>query len=624
MILFLLAYLGGALTIISPCILPVLPFVFARSDKPFASSGLPMLAGMAATFAVVATFAAVGGGWAVQANEYGRYAALVLLAMFGITLLFPSLSDRLTRPLVALGSRLSETADRRAGASGSSVLPSLLLGIATGLLWAPCAGPILGLILTGAALEGANVQTSLLLVAYAAGAATSLALALIIGGRVFTAMKQSLGAGEWVRRGLGAAVLAGVVVIALGLDTRFLTQVSLASTAPLEQGLVDKLHPLTSDQPPTGGSPLAMTGNPAVTTENRPETRTQPSDGGGPLAMTGNPPPAMQQERPEAKVEDFPDEGAMPSLSGAVLWLNSPPLSPQELKGKVVVVDFWTYSCINCLRSLPYVRAWSEKYKDQGLIVIGVHTPEFAFEKNIDNVKKAVADLKIDFPVAIDNDYAIWRAFNNHYWPADYFIDAQGRIRDHAFGEGDYAASEHVIQQLLTKARKTTVSGGLVAVSASGAEAASDTNNVRSPETYIGYARAEKFVSAGGAVKGRAHVYAAGKPQLNEWSLSGDWTIGEERAYLNRKEGSIVYRFHARDLHLVLGSANGRPVRFHVTIDGMPPEESHGADVDADGQGVVNEQRLYQLVRQNGPITDHTFEIRFSEPGVEAYAFTFG
>jgi cytochrome c biogenesis protein CcdA/thiol-disulfide isomerase/thioredoxin len=602
MILFLLAYLGGVLTIISPCILPVLPFVFARSDKPFVSSGLPMLAGMAATFAVVATLAAVGGGWAVQANEYGRYAALVLLAIFGITLLFSSLSDRLTRPLVALGSRLSETADRRAGASGSTVLPSLLLGVATGLLWAPCAGPVLGLILTGAALEGANVQTSLLLVAYAAGAATSLAVALVIGGRVFAAMKRSLGAGEWVRRGLGVAVLAGLVVIVLGLDTKFLTQVSLASTAPLEQGLVDKLHPAASAQP----------------------SQAQPSVGGGALAMTGKPSPMVQQGQSEVQADDFPDEGVIPSLSGAVQWLNSPPLTPEALKGKVVVVDFWTYSCINCLRSIPYVRAWAEKYRDQGLVVIGVHTPEFAFEKNVDNVKQAVADLKIGFPVAIDNDYAIWRAFKNRYWPADYFVDAQGRIRDHAFGEGDYAASEHVIQQLLAKTGRTDVSGGLVAVSASGAQAASDADNVRSPETYLGYARAEKFVSAGGAVKGGSHVYAAGKPQLNEWSLSGDWTIGEERARLNRKEGSIVYRFHARDLHLVLGSVNGKPVRFRVTIDGMPPGESHGADIDADGQGVVNEQRLYQLVRQNGLITDHTFEIRFSEPGVEAYAFTFG
>jgi thiol-disulfide isomerase/thioredoxin len=314
----------------------------------------------------------------------------------------------------------------------------------------------------------------------------------------------------------------------------------------------------------------------------------------------------------------------MPSLSGAVQWLNSPPLTPEALKGKVVVVDFWTYSCINCLRSIPYIRAWAEKYKDQGLVVIGVHTPEFAFEKNIDNVKKAVADLKIGFPVAIDNDYAIWRAFKNRYWPADYFIDALGRVRDHSFGEGDYAASEHVIQQLLTKAGETNVSAGLVAVSAAGAEAASDSDDDRSPETYIGYDRAENFVSPGGAVKDGSHVYATGKPQLNEWGLSGDWTIGEERARLNRKDGSIVYRFHARDLHLVVGAADGKPIRFRVTIDGKPPGDSHGADVDAAGQGVVNGQRLYQLIRQNGAITDRTFEIRFFDSGAEAYAFTFG
>ena len=623
MILFLLAYLGGVLTIISPCILPVLPFVFARSDRPFVSSGLPMLTGMAATFAVVATLAAVGGGWAVQANEYGRYAALALLALFGIALLFPALADRLTRPVVALGSRLSETAHRRAGTGGSSFLPSLLLGVATGLLWAPCAGPVLGLILTGAALEGANIQTSLLLVAYAAGATTSLALALVIGGRVFAAMKRSLGAGEWIRRGLGTAVLAAVAVIALGLDTRFLTQVSLASTAPLEQGLVDKLRPASAAQP-SAGSAVAMTSNPPVATESRPETQAQPSEGGGPSAMTGNPPPTVRQEQPQAQTADFPDEGPMPSLSGAVDWLNSPPLTPESLKGKVVVVDFWTFSCVNCLRSLPYVPAWYEKYKDQGLVVIGVHTPEFAFEKNIDNVKRAVADLKLDFPIAIDNDYTIWRAFKNGYWPADYFIDAQGRIRDHSFGEGGYAASEHVIQQLLAKTGRTNVSPDLVAVSAPGAEAASDSDNVLSPETYIGYSRAENFVSSGGAVKDGSHIYAAGRPQLNQWGLSGDWTIGEERARLNRKDGSIVYRFHARDLHLVLGAANGRPVRFRVAIDGKPPGDNRGADVDADGQGVVNGQRLYQLIRQNGAITDRTFEIRFLDPGAEAYAFTFG
>ena len=246
------------------------------------------------------------------------------------------------------------------------------------------------------------------------------------------------------------------------------------------------------------------------------------------------------------------------------------------------------------------------------------------FEKNIDNVKKAVVELKIDFPVAIDNDYAIWRAFKNHYWPADYFIDAQGRIRDHAFGEGDYAASEHVIQQLLARAGGTGISGGLVAVNASGAEAAPDADSVRSPETYLGYARAENFVSPGGAVKDGAHLYAAGKPRLNEWGLTGDWTIGDEQARLNRKDGSIVYRFHARDLHLVLGAATAKPIRFRVAIDGKAPGDSHGADVDADGQGVVNGQRLYQLIRQNGAITDRTFEIRFLDPGAEAYAFTFG
>jgi thiol-disulfide isomerase/thioredoxin len=285
-----------------------------------------------------------------------------------------------TRPLVALGARLSQTADRRTEGGGSSVLPSLLLGAATGLLWAPCAGPVLGLILTGAALQGASIQTSLLLVAYAAGAATSLALALLAGRRVFTAMKNSLGVGQWVRRGLGAAVLAAVVVIGFGLDTGFLTRVSAASTASLEQGLLDRFHPQT-DSRPAG--------------------------------------PAMQAA---GGVGTLPVEDDAPELTGAVAWLNSPPLTMEALKGKVVLVDFWTYSCINCLRSIPYIRAWAEKYKDQGLVVIGVHAPEFAFEQNIANVKKAVADLRIAYPVAIDNDDAIWRAFGNQYWPAHYFI----------------------------------------------------------------------------------------------------------------------------------------------------------------------------------------------------------
>jgi cytochrome c biogenesis protein CcdA/thiol-disulfide isomerase/thioredoxin len=590
MLLALLAYFGGVLTIVSPCILPVLPFVFARADKPFARAGLPLLIGMALTFALVATLAAVGGGWAVAANQYGRWAALVLLTVFGLTLLVPALADRLTRPLVALGARLSEAAEADEREGRGSVLPSLVLGIATGLLWAPCAGPILGLILTGAALQGANTGTTSLLAAYAAGAATSLALALLVGGKVFAAMKRSLHAGEWVRRGLGAAVLVAVAAIGLGADTGFLTQISTASTAALEQSLLDQLRPQQTDD--------AM----------------RPSDNGMMMAAATD----------MAKL-DLPVEGQLPDLSGAVTWLNSPPLDAAALKGKVVLVDFWTYSCINCLRTVPYVRAWAEKYKDQGLVVIGVHAPEFAFEKDVANVKQAVGDLKITYPVAIDNNYAIWRGFNNNFWPAHYFIDAKGEIRYHHFGEGDYDQSERVIQQLLSEAGHKTASNELVDVKATGAEAAADMLDIQSPETYVGYERAENFASPGGVAQDQAKTYSADVRQLNEWGLEGDWTVGGEQATLNAKDGGITYRFHARDLHLVLGpGADGKPVRFRVTIDGAAPAANHGSDTDENGDGTVTGQRLYQLVRQAGDVADRTFEIRFLDPGVQAYAFTFG
>jgi cytochrome c biogenesis protein CcdA/thiol-disulfide isomerase/thioredoxin len=583
MILFLLAYLGGVLTIVSPCILPVIPFVLARADRPFLRNGLPMLVGMALAFAVVATLASVAGGWVVSANQYGRIAALTLLAIFGVTLLFPELADRLMRPLVAVGARLSQSADQSEG----SLLAPLLLGVATGFLWAPCAGPVLGLILTGAALQGASVKTTLLLLTYAAGAATSLALALLVGGRVFAAMKRSIGAGEWIRRGLGAAVLVAIVAITLGLDTGFLTNLSVGSTTSLEQGLLDRLRPQ--------------------------QTTT---------AMSGT---SMMRAKPTGESEALPVEGPAPSLDGATEWLNSKPLTTEELKGKVVVVDFWTYSCINCLRAIPYVRAWAEKYRDHGLVVIGVHAPEFAFERNADNVKKAIATLGIRYPVAIDNEYKIWRAFENEYWPAHYFIDAKGQIRHHHFGEGDYDESERVIQKLLPEAGDENVPGGIVAVNASGAEAASAKSDVKSPETYVGYDRAEHFVSPGGVVQDASHVYAAGTPELNDWSLVGDWTIGNERAQSNAKDAAIVYRFHARDLHLVLGpAADGKPVRFVVTIDGKSPGAAHGVDVDPEGRGVVTAQQLYQLVRDPGTVADHTFEIRFLDPGVQAYAFTFG
>lgn len=547
--LLVLAYLGGVLTIVSPCILPVLPFVFARTGQPFLRSGMPLLAGMAVTFALVASLAAVGGGWVVQVNQYGRWLALLCVALFGLTLLLPQLSDRLTRPLVAAGSRLSQ-------AAGADARPrpgaSFLIGVATGLLWAPCAGPILGLVLTGAALQGASIGTTLLLLAYAAGAATSLALALLVGGKVFGFMKKSLGAGEWLRRGLGGLMLAGVAAIALGLDTGVLSRLSTASTGGLEQSLVDRLN-------------------------------AKPVQPGGAMMMAAN------------HSDTLPIEGALPPLDGAVQWLNSPPLTTEALKGKVVLVDFWTYSCINCLRTLPYVKAWAEKYRDQGLVVIGVHAPEFAFERDVNNVTQAMKDLGITYPVAIDNNYKIWRAFNNQYWPAHYFADAKGQIRYHHFGEGDYAESERVIQQLLREAGAKNVAGGLIEADAKGVQQAPDMNEVQSPETYLGSQRAENFVKSGTLA-------------LNQWTLQGQWNVGGQQATLDQAGGRIVYRFHARDLHLVLGpGADGKPVRFKVTIDGQAPGGAHGTDVAPDGSGTVTEQRLYQLVRQPGAVQDRTF-----------------
>lgn len=593
MIIFLLAYLGGALTILSPCILPVLPFVFARSGQPFIKSTVPMLLGMTLMFALVATLAAIGGSWAVQANQYGRFAALILLGLFGLTLLFPTLSTRLARPLVDLGNRVLKTADQKPDTQNSPIIPSFLLGIATGLLWAPCAGPILGLVLTGAALNGANGMTTLLLFAYALGAATSLAAALLIGGKVFTAMKKSLGVGEWIRRGLGVAVIGGVIAIGLGLDTGLLTKLSLTRTSSIEQALLDQVQP----QPAVTNQSNSVSAIPVSSSENTNSLFTS----------------------------TLPIEGNMPSIDGAVQWLNSKPLTAAELRGKVILIDFWTYSCINCLRTLPYVSAWANKYKDQGLVVIGVHAPEFAFEKDLNNVQKAVHDLHVAYPVAIDNNYVIWRAFNNQYWPAHYFIDAKGRIRYHHFGEGEYEKSEQVIQQLLAEAGHKEVNQGLVQAAATGVGFAADNNDLQSPETYIGYSRANNFASPDGQIQDKSHTYTVPNTlQINQWGLQGNWRIEGEKAVQISYTGHLKYRFHARDLHLVMGSADGKPVHFRVLIDGAAPKASHGVDTDENGLGTVTGQRLYQLIRQTQTVKDRTFDIEFLEPSVELFSFTFG
>jgi thiol-disulfide isomerase/thioredoxin len=322
---------------------------------------------------------------------------------------------------------------------------------------------------------------------------------------------------------------------------------------------------------------------------------------------------------------NLPIEGEVPSLEGATGWLNSPPLSGADLRGKVVLIDFWTYTCINWLRTLGYVRAWAEKYEDQGLVVVGVHTPEFPFERDVDNVRQAAKDMRVGYPIALDPDYAVWRAFSNQYWPAVYIADVEGRIRHHQFGEGGYAECERIIQALL---REAGGGGGddLVSVADDGFEAQADWANLESPETYLGYEQAQNFASPGGAELDEPRTYVAqDQLRLNQWALSGDWTVERGASVLNRADGGIALRFHARDVHLVMGPRlRGTALPFRVLIDGEPPGAAHGLDVDEQGHGQVDQQRLYQLIREPRSIADRTFEITFLAPGVEAYAFTFG
>ncbi|MGC1723737.1 MAG: cytochrome c biogenesis protein DipZ [Candidatus Acidiferrales bacterium] len=598
MLLYLLAFVGGILTIVSPCILPVLPFVFSRANQPFRRSGLPLLAGMAMTFALVATVTTLTGAWIVRANQIGRTLAIVIFLVLGLALLFPTFAEYLSRPFVRLGARVQGPVNET-----PSIGKSLLLGVSTGLLWAPCAGPVLGLILTGAAVQGVNAHTAFLLLAFALGAACSLSLALLAGNRVFALMKRSLGAEEWIRRGLGAAVLLGVTAIAFGWDQGVLLRISLASTSGIEQTLVNRVRPSSTIQ-----------------TTTSPATQAAPSM----MAAAGQGPAMMMSARTAQPPSG--NEGPLPSLDGAVAWLNSPPLTRDGLKGKVVLVDFWTYSCINCLRAIPYVEAWAEKYKGDGLVVIGVHTPEFAFEKDQENVSKAVRELKITYPVAIDSNYAIWKDFHNQYWPAHYFIDRQGNIRSHHFGEGEYDQSEQTIQQLLKENNANVTASGAVRVNGVGAQAAPDLGDVQSPETYVGYSRQQNYVSPEPIKQDSPGTYSVpGRLNVNEWGLAGKWKVGGEQAVLVAGPGKVVFRFHARDLHLVLGPGkDGKPVRFRVLLDGAPPMGDGGIDVDGQGNGTVKEYRLYQLIRQKGNVEDRTFQIEFLDPGVQAFAFTFG
>jgi len=400
--MFLIAFLGGLLTVLSPCILPVVPFLFAGADRT-RSSILLTLGGMALTFALISSLAVVSSEWVIQANNTGRHIALIVMVLFALSLISARIGDWLARPFVLLGNRLDPDTRKKAGPMGS-----VMIGVATGLLWAPCAGPILGVILTGAMLQGASAQTSLLLLAYGAGSALSLGTLIFAGRGLVNRLKPSIPFTGWFRRGAGVAVLAAAVVISTGADRTLLAGTSSEGVASVEKNVLE------------------------------------------------NAPKVIDYFISKVRADSTSDEqskGAMPSLAGAVQWLNSPELNAESLRGKVVLVDFWTYDCINCQHTLPYVKDWEKKYGKDGLVVIGVHTPEYGYERIIDNVKDQVKKLGITYPVAIDNNYAIWRNFDNQYWPAHYLIDAKGQVRYTHFGEGRYEAQEQMIQQLLKEAK---------------------------------------------------------------------------------------------------------------------------------------------------------------------------
>ena len=399
--MFLIAFLGGLLTVLSPCILPVVPFLFAGIDRT-RSSILLTLGGMVLTFALVSSLAVVSSEWVIQANNTGRHVALVVMVLFALSLISARISGWLASPFVLLGNRLDPQTRNMSGPLGS-----LMIGVATGLLWAPCAGPILGVILTGAMLQGANAQTSLLLVAYGLGSALSLGTLIFAGRGLVNRLKASIPVTGWLRRATGFAVLAAALMISTGADKTLLAGASFEGVSVLEKGVLQSV------------------------------------------------PKVVEYLVSKAKAEPTLDnaQGPMPSLSGAVEWLNSPALTSESLRGKVVLVDFWTYDCINCQHTLPYVKDWAQKYEKDGLVVIGVHTPEYGFERIISNVRDEVKKLGITYPVAIDNNYAIWRNFDNQYWPAHYLIDAKGQVRFTHFGEGRYETQEKMIQQLLQEAK---------------------------------------------------------------------------------------------------------------------------------------------------------------------------
>lgn len=614
MTFLLLAFAAGALALLSPCILPVLPFVLTGSGRPLRRGALPLLLGMAGSFALFASLTALGGGWVLRSSVLAREFALVWLAVVGMTLLFPGLAERLAAPVTRWSDRLlTRKAGPAGGSEDGSAWSLAVTGMATGLLWAPCAGPVLGLVLAGAVAGAPPLTTLLRLLAFGAGAACVMALVIGAGRRLALAARRTAQVVAALRRVIGALVLLSVAAVASGGWEQALTRLPSVALQAVEQQLLDGWSRARSVDPSGSRSAGDLLVEDTL-------------DDDGP--RVGAVPVAWWRQAPDATTTPdaagLPDEGRFPGFPGATGWISGGPLNAQALRGKVVVVNFWTYSCINCLRTLPHMRAWARQYASQGLVAVGIHTPEFAFEKDSANVAAAVRRLQIDYPVAQDDAYDVWRAFGNSYWPAIYVIDAKGRIRHHQFGEGGEARTEQVIRALLAENGAAPSASDAVA-DTGGVGASADLATLRSPESYIGYAQATAMASTGGVVRDRPSRYRVGDLALNDWGLSGTWTVGPEYATLAAADGAIAMRFHARDLHLVLGvPPGGAPMRFVLTIDGAPPGDAHGLDVDAQGRGVVTSSRLYQLVRQPQVLRDRRVEIRFLDPGVRAYAFTFG
>ncbi len=578
----ILAIAAGALTVLSPCILPILPALLSAS----ASNGIRhrpfwIVLGLAISFTLFGAVFAVFGTFLGLSDAALRYAAMAILLFFGLSLLWPRLWERVGSRVGALAQKLPG-ADRPPAGQGRG--GALLLGASLGLVWAPCAGPILGIIITLAAVQGAFGRSLLLMSCYSLGAALPM-LVIGYGGRRLYGKILALGKwGELSHRVLGVVTIATVVALFFNLDTLFLSRVP-ARLFPAET-LERKLAGAASRGPARGADAA----------------------------------PGVAEASTDAS--SLPVLGKMPEFTNIAAWLNSPPRTSASLRGKVVLVDFWTYSCINCIRTLPHVTRWYDKYRDEGLVVVGVHTPEFTFEKDEANVKKAVARYGIRYPVALDNFYGTWSAYNNSVWPAHYLFDAQGRLREVHFGEGEYEETERAIQSLLREAK---LARGTQQVERPAAKV--DFSLIDSPETYIGYGRARNFSSREAAAHDRARNYTAPATLgLNEWALRGPWKITRESALLEAPGGGVQFHFKARQLNLVMRDAGGTGVKARVLLDGKPvPPDHRGADVGSDGRLTVSESRLYDLIDLSAKDRrDHVFEIDFEGAGVALYSFTFG